>query len=121
MPASEVRCGPASPEEQVASEQVSSLPALWRPGPQALVPLQEVLRGATLAERKQEPGPRGVLLVSTYESTGKRCLAPLMSRPLLPRSVRSFPYTFSDLAWGDNVEPGLELGHHGDSPAAARI
>jgi len=71
MPASEVRRGPASPEEQVASEQVSSLPALWRPGPQALVPLQEVLRGAALARRKQEPGLRGVLLVSTYESTGK--------------------------------------------------
>jgi len=68
MPASEVRRGPASPEEQVASEQVSSLPALWRPGPQALIPLQEVLRGAALAGRKQEPGLRGVWLVSTYES-----------------------------------------------------
>ena len=60
MPASEVRRGPASPEEQVASEQVSSLPALWRPGPQALVPLQEVLRGAALAGRKQEPGVKKV-------------------------------------------------------------
>src|SRR5271157_2466494 len=68
MPASEVRRGPASPEEQVASEQVSSLPALWRSGPQALIPLQEVLRGAALAGRKQEPGLRGVWLVSTYES-----------------------------------------------------
>src|SRR5208283_5244844 len=68
MPASEVRRGPASPEEQVASEQVSSLPALWRPGPQALIPLQEVLRGAALAGRKQEPGLRGVWPVSTYES-----------------------------------------------------
>ena len=67
MPASEVRRGPASPEEQVASEQVSSLPALWRPGPQALVPLQEVLRGSALAERKQGPGLRGAWLVSTYE------------------------------------------------------
>lgn len=28
--------------------------------------------------------------------------------------------TSSDPARGDDVEPGLELGHHGDSPAAAR-
>src|SRR5271166_428837 len=68
MRACEVRRGPASPEEQVASEQVSSLPALWRPGPQTLVPLQEVLRGAALAGRKQAPGLRGVWLVSAYES-----------------------------------------------------
>ena len=113
MPASEVRRGPASPEEQVASEQVSSLPALWRPGPQALVPLQEVLRGAALARRKQEPGLRGVLLVSTYESTGKRCLEPLMSRPLLPRSATSAPDTFSDTPFRP-PDSGTDI--LGDSP-----
>src|SRR5271157_6651808 len=44
------------------------------------------------------------------------CQEPLMSRALLPRSARLVPDTFSDLAWGDNVKPELEPGHHGDSP-----
>ncbi len=44
------------------------------------------------------------------------CQEPLMSCPLLPRGARSVADPYSDLAWGANLEPGLELGHHGDSP-----
>jgi hypothetical protein len=82
---SEVERAPSSPQEQIASAEIPSLPPLWRPSAQAVLPVQEV-RGVAALNRY----PRSRLLTGECPGDVLQQVAWLTARkkaecPAMPR------------------------------------